>query len=288
MRRRSRIDHKILDGFLTRETAFLMAEEVKALVGTMRITVEELIEFLLPWTAGKAVVPVSKFKVGAVCRGDTGNLYFGANIEFAGQSLQTTVHAEQSCIANAMFHGENGIRALAVTATPCGHCRQFLNELNAASALKIQIPGSEPTVLADLLPINFGPQDLKVDKRMLDEQRHGLSLPDPMADPLVDKALQAANTCYAPYTSSFAGVALQTRNGQVFTGHYLENAAFNPGLLPMQACLSNMLMAGRSYPEIDRVVLVQAGHSTVNHVETSQALLKSVTPVPLVVHTAVC
>lgn len=40
-----------------------------------------------------------------------------------------TVHAEQSSIADAWMNGEEGIDLIAVTAAPCGYCRQFLNEL---------------------------------------------------------------------------------------------------------------------------------------------------------------
>lgn len=281
MRRKSRIDQKILDGYLSKETSFLIAEEVKALVGTMRITVEELIDQLLPWAAGKAVVPISKFKVGALCRGNSGNLYFGANIEFKNQPLNATIHAEQSSIANAMSHGENGIKALTVTAPPCGHCRQFLNELNSADQLKIHIPGNESVMLRDLLPMDFGPKVLEIPSQLLDPQSHQLALENAMDDSVVQKALQAANASYAPYSLSYAGAAIQTGNGQQFTGTYMENAAYNPSMLPLQACLSNMIVAGRTYAEISRVVLVYKKDSTINHLQVARELLQTISPASL-------
>ena len=287
MRRKSRIDHKILDGYLTRETSHLIAEEVKALSGTMRITVEDLVNHLLPWAAGKAVVPVSKFKVGAVCRGNSGNLYFGANIEFANQPLHFTIHAEQSSIANAMFHGETGVKALSVTAAPCGHCRQFLNELNSAHELKINLPGDVTFRLPDLLPESFGPKELEIPYRLFDAQAHQLTLENGSGDPIVQKAVDAANTSYAPYSSSYAGVAIQTRNGQEFSGVYMENAAYNPSVLPLQACLSNILMAGRSYGDIARVVLVVKKGSPVNHARVAKELLQTILSVELQVFEAV-
>ena len=62
----------------------------------------------------------------------SGNLYFGANYEFPGQALSFTVHAEQAATMHAISFGETGIDLLAVSAAPCGYCRQFLNELTTA------------------------------------------------------------------------------------------------------------------------------------------------------------
>ena len=287
MRRRSKIDRKILDGFLTKETSFLMTAEVKALVGTMRISVEQLIEQLLPWAAEKAIVPVSRFKVGGVCRGNSGNLYLGANIEFKGMPVYTTIHAEQASIANAMSHGETGIKSLSVTAPPCGMCRQFLNELNTSAELKIQIGNDEPVLLPQILPQGFGPDDLDVRFKLMDDVTKGFNLENPTDDELANKALEAANKSHSPYTSSHAGVAIKTRNGQIFIGHYLENAAYNPSMLPLQAGLSNLVMAGRNFAEISDVVLVQCEDAAVNHIEAAQKLLNSISSVPLRVYKAV-
>jgi hypothetical protein len=46
--------------------------------------------------------------------------------------LNQSVHAEQFLIANLISHGEQELIALAVTAAPCGHCRQFYSELHCA------------------------------------------------------------------------------------------------------------------------------------------------------------
>ncbi len=46
------------------------------------------------------------------------------------------IHAEQCLIANALLHGERGLRKLAVSAAPCGHCRQFYSELCCAVRLR--------------------------------------------------------------------------------------------------------------------------------------------------------
>ena len=61
---------------------------------------------MLPLAAACAVTPVSRFNVGAVAHGLSGNLYFGANMEFCHVPLQQTVHAEQSAITHAWLRGE--------------------------------------------------------------------------------------------------------------------------------------------------------------------------------------
>ncbi len=58
--------------------------------------------------------------------------------------------------------------------TPCGHCRQFMNELNSGLALRIHLPGREAHALEHYLPDAFGPKDLGRSKTLLmDEQDHG-------------------------------------------------------------------------------------------------------------------
>ena len=61
----------------------------------------------------------------AVGLGASGALYVGVNLEFARLPLYNSVHAEQFLLVNALHHGERAIQRLAVSAAPCGHCRQF-------------------------------------------------------------------------------------------------------------------------------------------------------------------
>lgn len=49
-----------------------------------------------------------------------------------GSTSPGQVHAEQSLLANAAWHGESALERLAVSAAPCGHCRQFYSELACA------------------------------------------------------------------------------------------------------------------------------------------------------------
>lgn len=56
---------------------------------------------------------------------------------------------------------------------------------------------------------------------------------------LVERALLELNRAYAPHTSVPAGVALRCggEGGPVYGGFYIENAAFNPSIPPLQAAV---------------------------------------------------
>ena len=147
----------------------LDSEQCCSLMERMEMDRERLMQRLLPLARAYARAPVSRFRVGAVAAAESGSperfeLYLGANMEFAGQSPETAVHAEQAALAHAWHQGARGIRSLAVSALPCGCCRQFLQELAGAPGLKVMVapPGREPVCfsLDALLPRAFGPRDL--------------------------------------------------------------------------------------------------------------------------------
>jgi len=233
----------------------IRASDASALARELDLDLPRLMTMLLPLAAQFAKPPISNFYVGAVSRGLSGNLYYGTNLEFSGQALSFTVHAEQSSVTNAWSNGEEGIDLIAVTAAPCGYCRQFLNELVTADRLVIAMP-SETRPLRDLLPSAFGPRDLGVAGGLMQLDDHGLTIDE--SDALGTEALRAANRSYAPYSKSYAGVAIRTTGGEIVSGAYAENAAFNPSLSPLQAALSQLNLRSRTFDEIAETVLVHA------------------------------
>ncbi|MGB7925767.1 MAG: cytidine deaminase [Pyrinomonadaceae bacterium] len=225
--------------------------------------------------------PISKFCVGAIAQGLSGNLYFGANMEFVGEALSFTVHAEQSATANAWSHGETGLESLAISAPPCGHCRQFLYELTTASTLRILLPDRPQTTLTNLLPDAFEPADLGVQGGLMSHENHQLLLPSD--DAVVLAALSAANMSYAPYSKGYAGVALLATDGQIYSGPYAENVAFNPSISPMEAALARLNICGRTYEEIKGAALVEVQDSPCSQSDVTRHLLRSISPVELTV-----
>ena len=236
--------------------------------------VEATMRSLLPEAAAFARAPVSGFRVGAVARGASGALYAGANLELAGMPLGCSVHAEQAAVANARRHGERRILAFAVTAAPCGHCRQFLHELADPSAIRILVREGEPRTLGALLPEAFAPRDLGIATDPLDGAAVALVLDAPPADPLVDVARSSAERAYAPYSGTRAGVALRARDGAMYGGASLESAAYNPSLPPLQDALVALLFAGKRLDEIEACALVETP-GAISHRAHAEALLRA-------------
>jgi len=224
-----------------------------------------------------AYPPISDFHVGAVGLGASGALYIGANVEVPGNPLNQTVHAEQSVVVHAFSKQEKRLVALAVTHAPCGHCRQFLNEMTDAAQLRILIEGQPVRTLADLLPASFGPSDLGSGSGLLDSPPAKLRLLSD-EDELSLAALQAASRAYAPYSKSPSGCAIVMKSGKVYTGSYLENAAFNPSLSPLQAAIVNAVLAGEDIATIQRVVLVELRNATISQQAMTKAVLDAIAP----------
>src|SRR5579864_3571887 len=74
-----------------------VVEEIIRLQGGTA-TREQFMLDVLPIVRLYADAATSGFRVGAVCEGSSGNIYFGANLELAGAPLGFTIHAEQSAI----------------------------------------------------------------------------------------------------------------------------------------------------------------------------------------------
>lgn len=251
--------------------AMLAAEQVSTLKNATGLDEDALAFALLPLAAACARTDLSHFNVGAIARGVSGNWYFGANMEFLGATMQQTVHAEQSAISHAWLCGEKGLAAVTVNYTPCGHCRQFMNELNSGLDLRIHLPGRAPHTLRDYLPDAFGPKDLEIKTLLMDEQDHGFAL---TGDTLTQAAITAANKSHMPYSQSPSGVALECKDGRIFTGSYAENAAFNPTLPPLQGALNLLSLNGYDYPDIQRAILAEKGDAALIQWDATAATLK--------------
>ena len=252
--------------------ASLTAEQVSMLKSATGLDEDALAFALLPLAAACACTPLSNFNVGAIARGVSGTWYFGANMEFLGATMQQTVHAEQSAISHAWLRGEKGLAAITVNYTPCGHCRQFMNELNSGLDLRIHLPGREPHMLRDYLPDAFGPKDLDIKTLLMDEQDHGFA---PQGDALTQAAIAAASRSHMPYSQSPSGVALECKDGRIFSGSYGENAAFNPTIPPLQGALIMLNLNGYGYADIQRAVLAEKADAPLIQWDATAATLKS-------------
>ncbi len=266
---------------LLNDSAFsghLPAAEVKVLLGTEGKSVDALMLGLLPLARTYSHPPISKYLVGAVVRGMSENLYLGANIEIPGHSLGFSVHAEQSALSNAYMHADRGVSAIAVTAAPCGHCRQFMNELSPDGDIQVLVEGNPAVKLSSLLPMAFGPKDLGVKDGAFPVKEVDLTLREKSSDELIVAALEAARKSYAPYTKAYSGVAIATGPGRIHKGSYIENAAFNPSLPPLQTALAALILASENYSAISRVALVELEGAAISQKSVAEAALGTIAP----------
>ncbi|KAJ7513610.1 hypothetical protein O6H91_23G006500 [Diphasiastrum complanatum] len=373
------------------------AEEADRQRRASGLTIQSFLASLVEPTRALARPPISAFRVGAVGLGPSGCIYRGVNLEFPGLPLHHSVHAEQFLVANAAQRGEKSLTYLAVSAAPCGHCRQFLQELRGSGEVQVLIVDShaETQALSQFLPHRFGPHDLLEDEfpLMLEPRENGLcfkshnplayflpsghlaskssaydiascltndshnndskdqnkdskdgnkdskeglpsSLPrrdlvsdcgqfcdgsldannimkhelsadvtsqnggsvqednsfvgDLDAQELIEErkldslrvsALRAANSSYAPYSHCPSGLSIFTTEGKIFSGSYLESAAFNPSLSPLQAAIVSFIShGGDHYEDIVHAVLVERDGASVQHAETIRLALDKISP----------
>ncbi len=273
--------------------AMIPSELVLSCLNELNIDIEAFMIRLLPLAAAYARAPISGFHVGAVALGmppgsvtdGPGNLYLGANMEFAGEALSFCVHGEQCAVNHAWLHGETGLQSLAINAAPCGYCRQFLYELTTATKgfkilLKAENDSYTTQPLSYYLPNAFGPKDLGVKGGLMEPGSHGLAISSAEdKSKTVKEALASANSSYSPYTNNYSGVALQHENGMIFGGRYAENAAYNPSLSPMESALAwmNMSLPAQATLAITEAVLVET-QSKFSHKRGTEAVLGSISP----------
>lgn len=109
-----------------------------------------------------AYVPYSKFPVGACLLCKSGNVYTGCNFENSSYGL--TICAERNTVGTAVANGERKIKAIAIfspnmlNCTPCGACRQVLNEFKSDEGLDVITKvedGIKVYTLSELLPECF-------------------------------------------------------------------------------------------------------------------------------------
>ncbi|KAL5723995.1 cytidine deaminase [Ranunculus cassubicifolius] len=283
------------------------ANEVESMVKKTGLSVLQLLASLVDTTKSLARPPISKFHVGAVGLGSDGRIFRGVNLEFPGLPLHQSVHAEQFLICNAFLNGEPHIQYIAVSAPPCGHCRQFLQEIRGATDIKILITSfdngeierldSAYRPISDFLPHRFGPDDLleKSVPLLLEPRDNGLILSDSDKvrngtimsngsvasdhEKLKYRAIEAANRSHAPYSKCPSGISLMDSDGKVYKGSYMESAAYNPSLGPTQAALiAYITRGGESYEKIVAAALVEKEGVMVRQEAVARLLLTTVSP----------
>ncbi len=120
--------------------------------------------------AERSYSPYSGFRVGAALLCSDGSVFTGCNVENA--SYSATACAERTAIQTAISNGKKDFTAIAIAGgreevgknlcPPCGVCRQVLCEFCSKDfiILLAKENGFEEYTLQQLLPLNFGEQNL--------------------------------------------------------------------------------------------------------------------------------
>lgn len=118
--------------------------------------------------------PYSQFKVGAALLAKSGKIYKGCNIENAAYA--PTNCAERTAFFKAVSEGEREFVAIAIVGgkeeeenltfcAPCGVCRQVMMEFCDPKEFQIILGRGNKEykiyLLDELLPLGFGPENLK-------------------------------------------------------------------------------------------------------------------------------
>ena len=106
--------------------------------------------------AERAYAPYSRFFVGAAVRARDGRVFEGVNVENAAYPLG--ICAEKTAIASAVTAGyrPGDLEEIAITAPPCGGCRQWLFEFKLDRVIFKNADGELVTrTPAGLLPDTF-------------------------------------------------------------------------------------------------------------------------------------
>jgi cytidine deaminase len=106
--------------------------------------------------AANAYAPYSRFLVGAAALARDGRVFEGVNVENAAYPLG--VCAEKSALSHAVTDGirPGELEAIAITASPCGGCRQWLHEFGLDRVIYARAGGEVVTSTpAELLPDTF-------------------------------------------------------------------------------------------------------------------------------------
>jgi cytidine deaminase len=106
--------------------------------------------------ADQAYAPYSKFHVGAAVLARDGRVFLGVNVENAAYPLG--VCAEKTALTRAVTEGckPGDLEAIAINASPCGGCRQWLYEFGLDRVTYARANGDVVThTPAELIPDTF-------------------------------------------------------------------------------------------------------------------------------------
>jgi cytidine deaminase len=256
-----------------------IAERIAAQHGLA--STRELALLALPVAGAMARPPISGYRVAAIgIEAETGDLVLGANLEFPGTDLATTIHAEGFVALRARRRAAT-LATLAIReAHPCAHCRQTLAESATAERLAIVDLLGHQLSLEQLYPWPFRPLALghpgDVAGAIVWPE---LALVEGAVPAEMEAALLEAGTrAHAPYSQSPSAVALRLRSGRIASAGVVECVAFNPTITAAQAALVEVAALRAQGEEIAEAWLARTTPGVIDPEPAFRSLLGAVAP----------
>jgi cytidine deaminase len=225
--------------------------------------------------------PISGFEVPAVgIEAGSGDLVLGANLEFPGTELETTIHAEGFVALRARRRGRSLATLVVREARPCAHCRQTLSESASADDLVLVDERGSRRRLDDLYPWPFRPAALGVagdnpaTVRWPELAIEAGAAPPDVAGPLLDVAVRA----HVPYSEAPSAVALRLADGRVLAAAAVESVAFNPSISATQAAMVELAAARAEAAAVREAWLGRTADAAIDPEAGFRALLGAVAP----------
>jgi cytidine deaminase len=219
----------------------------------------------------QGVSPLDAGNISAVVETKEGGLYVGAPIMWRGQGVKFSVHAIQSAVLNAWYHGDTQIKRIMVDAPPCVCCRQFLRETWEWNNLGIMVAsageGGVEMKNGAVRELPLAMDGLKLDSlkaRFLGEPKRAITLSASAGTgEMVNVASEGASLSYAPYTKNYAGIALRTKRGTIHRGRAVEIGASMAGLTAVESAFADLALCGNQFADVDDILLIETkGTST--------------------------
>ncbi len=244
-------------------------------------SVEALALRALPIAQAMARAPISGFEVPAVgIEAISGDLLLGANLEFPGTELGTTIHAEGFVALRARRRGRALATLVLREARPCAHCRQTLFEAAAADSLVLVDEAGSRRSLGDLYPWPFRPDALGVpgdDPSLV--QWPNLAIGAGAAPPdVAGLLLDVGGRAHTPYSEAPSAVVLRLASGRLVAAAAAESVAFNPSISAAQAAMVELTAARAEATDITEAWLGRLPGAPVDPEAGFRALLGAVAP----------
>lgn len=223
-----------------------------------------------------ALCEPSQFPVGGSCYcKESGNAYIGFNMESGDRWIGYSVHGEQCTTNNAFIHGEKKIDLLVISYTPCGHCRQYLNQFSNRDEFLIHIVTLNRTFsLRELIPFDFRPSDLpaitfpEVSKIEIKSK-----IGDDIDSIYINTVVDCAKQSHVDNLLCYLGVGLVVGK-EVYCGNFVENCAHNPSFHPMNGAISQLVLHGKTVTDIESIILVQYEKAPFKMEETALGIIR--------------